>query len=72
MLSVEHKMGYDGKKWVDSRLAFSLIKLNFFSFNFSAAYSVKRRLKVAEIAVKFRECKVQSYLQLCESYSPTF
>ena len=72
MRSVERKMGYDGKKWVDSRLAFLLIKLNFFSFNFSAAYSVKRKLKVAEIAVKFRQCKVQSYLQLCESYSPTF
>lgn len=67
MRSVERKMGYDGKKWVDSRLALSLIKLNFFFFNFSAAHSVKRKLKVAEC-----ECKVQSYVQLCESYSPTF
>lgn len=52
----ERKKVFDRKKWVDSRIAFSLIKLNFLSFNFFASYSVKRKLKVAEIAVKFREC----------------
>ena len=63
MRSVERKMVYDGKTWVDSRLAFSLIKLNFFSFNFSAAYSVKRKLKVAEIALKGPSKRLQHLLQ---------
>lgn len=66
MRSVERKMGYDGKKWVDSRLALSLIKLNFFFFQFFC--SIFRKTEVESSRMRKQGAKLSSALWELQPY----